>query len=301
MARDTSFYYAFLILPAPQRAAIVAVWDFCRAVDDAVDEAAPAGGGLSPSARMRATTDLENWRTEIDRCYGSGVPRTRQGRALQPFVQQFRLTRQPFDDLVDGVAMDLARDRYQTFDELSRYCMRVASAVGLICVEIFGCRTPSAREYAINLGIALQLTNILRDVAVDRSRNRIYLPQEDLVRFGVTDEELGGGRVTDRVHALLAFQASRAHHYFARAAAALSSAETKSLAAAEIMGAIYRELLSRIERQNYDVFSRTIRLPRPLRAWIALRTWIRIRYVPPKNNTKITKVTQQEHQDDFSG
>lgn len=298
MARDTSFYYAFLILPPAQRQAIVAVWDFCRAVDDAVDEAAPGGGVLSSTSRIRATADLESWRREIARCFGSEAPRTPQGRALQPFVHQFGLTRQPFDDLVDGVATDLARERYRTFVELSEYCMRVASGVGLICIEVFGCRTPSAREYAINLGLALQLTNIVRDVGVDLQRNRIYLPQEDLLRFGVTADDLAAGRVSDRVQALLAFQTARARDYFARAARALSPTETKPLAAAEIMGAIYRELLSRIERHRYDVFSEIIRVPRPLRAWIAFKTWARVHYLPARGEAKTTTVTKEDQQDD---
>ena len=297
MARDTSFYYAFLILPAAQREAIIAVWDFCRAVDDAVDEPVGERDGRSHDDRVATTADLDRWRGEIDRCFANATPVTVQGRALQPFVRQFRLTRQPFDDLVDGVAMDLRHARYATFDELSRYCMRVASAVGLICVEIFGCRTASARNYAINLGLALQLTNILRDVGVDLARHRIYLPQEDLVRFGVSDEELAKGRVTESVHALFAFQASRAHHYFERAAGALASADMKSLTAAEIMGAIYRQLLTRIEQQNYDVFSQTIRVPRPRRAWIALHTWVRIQLMSKRDNTKIN----EDHEEKASG
>ncbi len=262
MARDTSFYYAFLILPAPQRAAIVAVWDFCRAVDDAVDEAAPAGGGLSPSARMRATTDLENWRTEIDRCYGSGVPRTRQGRALQPFVQQFRLTRQPFDDLVDGVAMDLARDRYQTFDELSRYCMRVASAVGLICVEIFGCRTPSAREYAINLGIALQLTNILRDLREDAGRGRVYLPAEDLRQYGYSEADLLAGRADERFDHLMRFQIERARRYYAESEAGVPwLVGDASRLTVRVMGRLYAGILTAIEELDGDVFRTRAHVP----------------------------------------
>lgn len=274
MARDTSFYYAFLMLPPARRNAIVAVWDFCRAVDDAVDEAV-ASGGLTDEARATAAVELASWRTEVDRCFTGGGPLTPQGRALAPLVPAFGLAREPFDDLIDGVEMDLRRDRYETFDELVEYCHRVASAVGLVCVQIFGCREPAARDYAMSLGVALQLTNIVRDVGADLSRGRVYLPQEDLRRFGVTDRALAAGRVTPPIRALLAFQCARAREYFARAARSLPHAEARRLVAAEIMGAIYAEILRRIERNDYDVFTHIVRVPRPARAWIALTTWAR--------------------------
>jgi phytoene synthase len=276
MARDTSFYYAFLMLPAAKRNAIVAVWDFCRAVDDAVDEAVPLGEWpLTSEARAKAERELALWRAELDRCFdaSSGLPTTLQGRALAPVVAAFNLPREPFHDLVDGVAMDLGHERYETFDELLGYCRRVASAVGLICIEIFGVRDKSAREYAINLGIALQLTNIIRDVGVDLARGRVYLPQEDLARFGCTDADLRRGVVTPDMRALLAFQCVRARQYFTRAAQALRHTNARRVVAAEIMGAVYLEILRRVERSNYDVFSRVIRVPRPTRAVIALATW----------------------------
>jgi phytoene synthase len=280
MARDTSFYYAFLMLPPAKRNAIVAVWDFCRAVDDAVDEAVPAGAWpLSAEARAQAEQELVGWREEVARCFdrsaGAPVPATRQGRALRPLIGTFGLPRAPFEDLIDGVAMDLARDRYETIDDLLEYCRRVASAVGLVCIEIFGCRDPGAREYAINLGIALQLTNIVRDVGVDLRRGRVYLPQEDLRRFNCSDDALARGVVTPPVRALLAFEIARAREYFLRAARALPRADARRLVAAEIMGAIYQEILRRIERKNYDVFSEVIRVPRPARAMVALTTWAR--------------------------
>lgn len=279
MARDTSFYYAFLMLPAAKRNAIVAVWDFCRAVDDAVDEAAPAAGWpLDGAARARAAAELRGWREELARCFGdagAGLPQTRQGRALQPFVAAFALPRECFEDLIDGVAMDLEHDRYETIDDLLQYCRRVASAVGLICIEIFGCRDRGARDYAINLGLALQLTNIVRDVGSDFARGRVYLPQEDLRRFSCPEPQLGAGTVTPAVRALLGFEVARARDYFRRAADALPRGDARRLVAAEIMAAIYQEMLRRIERTGYDVFSQTIRVPRPARALIAVNTWAR--------------------------
>ncbi|MFN2445405.1 MAG: presqualene diphosphate synthase HpnD [Vicinamibacterales bacterium] len=274
--RNTSFSYAFLILPASQRHAIVALWDFCRAVDDTVDEAMPGGSGpLTPDVRARAAAELQDWRAEIARCFEGGTPATPQGRRLAPFVAQFALPRAPFEDLVDGVEMDLDRHRYETFAELSEYCRRVASAVGLICIEIFGCRTRAAREYAVNLGLALQLTNIVRDVGSDLARGRVYLPQEEMSRYGVSDRDLAAGRVTPAVSGLLAFQCARAREYFSRAWRGLPRDETSRLTAAEIMGAIYFAILQEIERRGYDVFSSRVRVSRARRAWIALRTWAR--------------------------
>jgi phytoene synthase len=264
--RATSFYYSFLALPAEKRDAVVAVWDFCRAVDDAVDEAREGEGARA----------LAGWREELGRLYESGAPVTPQGRGLLPFLKKFRLPRSAFDDLIDGVAMDLQQPRYETFEALRQYCLRVASAVGLICVEIFGYRDIRARDYAIELGIALQLTNIVRDVASDLERGRVYIPLEDLRRAGCTEEDLRAGVVTAGIRSLLMFQCERARQYYRKAEKTLPKSEARSLIAAQIMGAIYQELLTSIERANYDVFSRRIRVPRPRQAFIALSAWFRM-------------------------
>lgn len=264
------------MLPASRRNAIVAVWDFCRAVDDAVDEAGPGEGPLTPEARAGAAAELREWRAEIARCFDGASPVTPQGRALAPFIRTLQLPRGPFEDLIDGVEMDLERDCYATFDELTEYCRRVASAVGLICIEIFGCRTAAARAYAVDLGLALQLTNIVRDIGNDLRRGRVYLPQEDMARFGVTPADLAAGRVTGPVRELLAFECRRARTYFERAANERPREDARRLIAAEIMGAIYFEILRRIEARHFDVFTARIRVPRLHRAWIALKTWTRM-------------------------
>jgi phytoene synthase len=277
MSRDTNFYYSFLVLPPRKRNAIIAVWDFCRAVDDAVDEVVPEAEwacGLSDEARATATERLAGWRTELAATY-DGRPRTRQGIALAPYAAEFKLPRVQFEALVDGVEMDLRQVRYETFADLVEYCRRVASAVGLICLEIFGYRNPSARAYAESLGLALQLTNIIRDVSADIARGRIYLPMEDLRRFGVSEADLRAGRLTAPVVALLRFECERAHSYYRRAAEQLPREDGRSLVAAEIMAGIYLEILRRIERQGYDVFSARVRVPRPQRAVIALRLWLK--------------------------
>ena len=266
MARDTSFSYSFLVLPDEQRRAIGIVWDFCRAVDDAVDEAADPA---------RAEAEIASWRAEVGRVFGAEAPVTPQAERLKPYVALFALSRQPFDDLVDGVEMDLRRSRYDTFDELVGYCRRVASAVGLICIEIFGCRDSRSRDYAFNLGLALQVTNIIRDVKVDLEHGRVYLPQEDLARFGVTEQALAAGVVTEPIRRLLAHECQRARQFFAAAAQAMPHADAHKLVAAEIMGGIYFEILHRIERRGYDVFTEVIRVPKIVRARIALAIWAR--------------------------
>jgi phytoene synthase len=266
MTRKTSFYYSFLVLPKAKREVIVAVWDFCRAVDDAVD---------LESDPVKARAALDEWRREVARVF-DGTPLTRQGIALKSLAAPFSLPREQFDALIDGVAMDIAPQRFQTFADLEPYCLRVASSVGLICAEIFGYRDPAVREYARELGVALQLTNILRDVGVDYAQQRLYIPLDDMARFGVTEDDIarecsaaGGGVQSPAVRALLQFQAERAHAYFAKASRELPEAERRAVLAAEIMRAIYEETLRRIEAESFDVFSRVIRLRRVTQARLA--------------------------------
>ena len=269
MARNTSFYYSFLVLPADQRRAIVAVWDFCRAVDDAVDEA-PAG----PSGATAARDAICFWRSELARCFNAGTPATPQGRRLQPAIRAFDLPREAFEDVIDGVAMDLDTRTYETFDDLMEYCRRVASAVGIICIQIFRCTGERARDYALNLGIALQLTNILRDVRGDLEQGRIYLPQEDLRRFGCTRGDLEAGVLTPPIQQLIAFECRRARDFYRRAIDARPEEDRRRLVAAEIMRAVYFETLTRIELVGYDVFSMRARPPRITQAIIALKQWL---------------------------
>jgi phytoene synthase len=265
MPRATSFYYAFLVLPAEERRAIIAVWDFCRAVDDAVDE---VGDGL-PSGKEA----VEFWRCELSACFAGGTPSTAQGRGIQPFIARFGLPRQAFEDVIDGVEMDLELNRYQTFDELRQYCRRVASAVGMICIKIFGCTNPRAAEYADNLGIALQLTNILRDVRPDLEKGRVYLPLEDLEAFGCSIDDLRRETMTEPMKKLIAFECERARSFYGRAVDVRPPEDRKRLLAAEIMRAVYFETLRRIERRGYNVFAAT-RVPRPKQAMIAIGQWL---------------------------
>jgi phytoene synthase len=275
MTRKTSFYYSFLVLPSPERRAITAVFDVCRAIDDAVDlETDPA----------RAQAALAFWRDEVARIFGDAQPVTPQGQALKPFVKPFHLPREQFHALIDGVGMDATPRRFQTFEELEPYCHRVASSVGLMCAEIFRYSDPAVLTYARDLGVALQLTNILRDVGVDYRRGRMYLPLADLAACGCTEadvrkevDEAGQGIRNPRVHAALRQLSQRARHYFTRAVDALPRQDARKFVAAEIMHAIYFELLTRIERADFDVFSQLVRVPRPAQARLALRTWWTLR------------------------
>ncbi|HVB37553.1 MAG TPA: presqualene diphosphate synthase HpnD [Vicinamibacterales bacterium] len=269
MSRNTSFYYSFLVLPPRKREAIIAIWDFCRVVDDAVDEAPPVG---TPGRREQIAESLAGWRRELARCYDGQPPATPIGQQLQPFVREFNLPRQAFEDVIDGVEMDIDPRRYATFEDLYEYCRRVASAVGLICIEVFGYRDVATRQYALDLGIALQLTNIIRDVTTDLSNGRVYLPLEDLTRFACTEDDLRAG-ATDKVRGLLQFECERARSYYQRARRERPRADRRGLVAAQIMGAIYVRILRRVERAGYDVFTRRIRVPRPQQAMIAIATW----------------------------
>jgi phytoene synthase len=261
------------VLPAPKRRAIYAVYAFCRVVDDCVDEA--GGGGENA---------LRQWEGELARAYADR-PTTELGRELAEAVAHYRIPRRCFDDIVAGCRMDLEPARYPTFADLRVYCERVASAVGLASIEIFGYRDQATRVYAVELGIALQLTNILRDVAGDAERGRLYLPLEDLARFQVSESDLlaaarEGRPRTHRERQLLAFEAERARAHYAQASGALPGADRRAMAAAEIMRAVYRATLEEWAERGYRWRPR-VRLSRLRRAWIAARTFLAARRAAP--------------------
>jgi len=264
-AAHSNFYYSFLFLPPEKRDAVLEVYSFCHQVDDIVDHPRP---GSDPRA------ELNHWRHDIGALYDGGEPSARALR-LAPHVERFSLPRQAFLDILDGVEMDLDRNRYTTWDELHRYCRRVASAVGLLCIEIFGHRNPRSRDYALELGVALQLTNILRDIEPDARRGRIYLPTEDLERFGVSEEEILAGRSSDRLRELMAFQCQRARSHFFRADSLLPPEDRMALYAAEIMSRIYSRILERIEERDFDVWTQRVTISRFRKALIALGIWFK--------------------------
>ena len=264
----SSFYYSFLLLPRPKRDAIYAVYALCRAVDDIADDP----GDVEAKAER-----LKGWREELDRCY-AGRPTHPITRALRDCLNRYPIPKGYFEELIAGVEMDLTITRYRTFADLTRYCYRVASVVGLICIEIFGYRREATKEYAINLGLALQLTNILRDLKTDGRRGRIYLPQEDLERFGYREDDLLHCRYTPGFFPLMRFEADRARDYFRRAAESLPSEDRKSMVTAEIMGRIYRETLEMIARKEFRVFEDRIALSRARKIRLALMTWARTKF-----------------------
>jgi len=264
-ARATNFYYAFVFLPAEKRQAIEAVYAFARRGDDVADS------GLSPGD---AAAGLDRYRQDLDACYDGDVPSTREIGALGQAIRRFKIPRQPFEDLILGLEMDLTQTRYQTFEELALYCYRVASTIGLICIEIFGYQNPRTRDYAVNLGTALQLVNIVRDIQNDAERGRIYIPQEDLDRFQVRAGELLAGAYTDPFIELMQFECDRARGYFDRARQMLPAEDRRSMVAAEIMAAIYWRVLGRIQKRAYNVFGERVRIVRPLKLWTALSVYL---------------------------
>jgi phytoene synthase len=267
----SNFYYAFLFLPRPQREALYAVYAFCRIVDDLVDL------GADPELQRR---QLAHWRREVARSF-EGTPEEPVTARLAEAVRAFPIPRAALEEIINGVEMDLDRSRYETFGDLYPYCYRVAGAVGLCCIEIFGYADPRARDYAVNLGVALQLTNILRDLGPDAERGRIYLPQEDLRRFGVSEEDLAVRRYSPGFAGLMEFQARRARSFYRRAWEALPRADAPRLFAAETMGRIYFALLQAIEGRGYRVFDRPVAVPARRKLAIAVRCWAAARLGAP--------------------
>jgi len=268
-ASRSNFTYAFLVLPKAKREALYAIYAFCRISDDVVDEPPPdEAPGAAPADRLKA------WRAELDACF-RGEPSHPVTRRLAELLARLPIPRVYFEELLNGVEMDLAQSRYATFQDLERYCYRVAGVVGLMCIEVFGYTAPETRRYAEHLGTAFQLTNILRDVGRDAARGRIYLPQEDLARFGCGEADILNRRLTPAFRELMRFEAARARQFYDAARAALPAADRKSMLCAEIMRAIYIRLLRQIERRAFDVYSRPIRLSDARRLTLALGCWAR--------------------------
>lgn len=278
-ASGSNFAYAFRFLPKPQRKALYAIYAFCRVTDDLVDEGASLAQDAGPEGAGPALERLKAWRAELDACFRGEASHPVTQR-LAETIQAFRVPHAYFQELLTGVEMDLVQSRYATFAELQKYCYHVAGVVGLMCIEIFGYSQPECRTYAERLGTAFQLTNILRDLGGDAARGRIYLPQEDLQRYGYSESDLLERKVTPAFRALMRFEVARAREFYAAARAALPAQDRRAMLPAEIMTAIYRRILERIETTDYDVFSRRIRLSDPYRLLLALGCWARRRLLP---------------------
>ena len=258
----SSFYYSFLFLPPQQRQAITALYAFCREVDDAVDEC---------SDPALAQSKLTWWREEIGNLF-KGSPTHPVTLSLQTALQHYNLPQEQFLEIIDGMEMDLTQFTYASFKDLSLYCYRVASVVGLMAAEIFGYEDRQTLKYAHNLGMAFQLTNILRDVAEDSQRGRIYIPLDELERFGVHTDDILNFRMNDNVRQLMAFQAQRAHEYYEKAFGQLPAADRYNQRTGIIMAAIYQETLKEIEEDGLNVLTHRISLTPIRKLWIAWKS-----------------------------
>jgi phytoene synthase len=264
-ASGSSFYYSFLFLPPEKRRAITALYAFCREVDDIVDEVRDVG---------IARTKLAWWRTEVANLF-AGHPQHPVTQALQPFVEKFGLDSARMNEIIDGMEMDLVYHRYPDFNSLKLYCHRAAGVVGQLSASIFGYANPATLEYAEALGMAFQLTNIVRDVGEDARRDRVYLPQDELARFGLTAEDIIARRGAEPFRKLMEFQAERAQSYYDLAYSKLAPADRASQRAGLIMAAIYRALLEEIRRDRFEVLEQRIALTPLRKLWIAWKTWVK--------------------------
>ena len=268
-----NFYYAFVTLPQEKRRAIYAAYAFCRHCDDSVDEAA------SPEDKLSALAGL---RSSLTQAYDGRAP-TPTFLALADTAQRYSIPQEYFHEIIQGVESDLVKTRYQDFDELRQYCYRVASVVGLVCLQIFQYRDDAARKHAVDLGLAMQLTNIMRDVREDWSMGRVYLPQDEMARFGYTEEQLEAGVRNDAFVQLLRFQGERAREYFRSGFRLLPYLSRRSRACPAVLGAIYSRLLDRIEASGYDVLGeQRIALSTGEKARITARAWLASTLAPPR-------------------
>ena len=259
-----NFYYAFLTLPVAKRRAIYAAYAFCRHCDDTVDEE------TSTDAKLKALSDLQ---ANLDSTY-SGSASSPVYVALADVARNYDIPQDYFQEIILGVESDLVKDRFQNFDELKEYCYRVASVVGLICLQIFGYEDDRAKEYAVDLGLAMQLTNIIRDVREDLDMGRVYLPQDEMARFGYSEDDLRNGVRNEAFLELMRFQSQRAREYFDRGFKLLPYLSRRSRACPAVLGALYSKVLDRIEASDYDVLESRVSLSKAEKIGITAKTWL---------------------------
>ncbi len=266
----SSFYYAFNLLPAEKRDAMNTVYAFCRKTDDIIDE------GTEPTEIKYEK--LRKWRIEFEKAFSGHSEYTLLNK-LGNTISKFDIPLDPFFELIKGMEMDLQNDRYKSFDDLQLYCYRVASTVGLMCIEIFGYKNPSTKDFAVNLGIALQLTNILRDISKDADRGRIYLPQDDLKKFSYSELEILNKVYNDNFKDMMIFEVGRAKRYFEHATSNLDLDDKKTMYAARAMQHIYYKMLEKIIAAEYDVYHKNIKVSTFEKAGIALGVWAKYNLV----------------------
>jgi phytoene synthase len=266
----SSFYYAFNLLPAEQRDAMNTVYAFCRETDDIVDE-----GTVEDELKF---DKLRKWRIELEKSL-NGHSEYPLINKLSKTIQNFNIPLEPFFDLLIGMEMDLQQKRYVTFNDLQTYCYRVASTVGLMCIEIFGYRHPSAKDFAVNLGIALQLTNILRDIKKDAEKGRIYLPKEDLEKFNYHESDIFNNTYNENFQKMMKYQVERAREYFNTATTSLNKEDKRAMFAARAMQHIYYRMLNKIVDADYDVYNKKIKISTAKKVGISLGVWAKYRLV----------------------
>jgi phytoene synthase len=263
----TNFYYAFLTLPTDKRRAIYATYAFCRLCDDIVDE---------PGMRANASSELAAVRTKLSESFNGGADGD-IWTALADSQQRFSIGKEHYAAVIEGCEMDLTKSRYETFDERVEYCKRVASAVGLVCIEVCGYDDQAAVKYAVDLGIAMQLTNVIRDVAEDAENGRIYLPQEELRRFGYSEVQLMAGLVNNDFRELIRFQVERARKYFASGKNLFPLLDRRSRACPQAMAEVYTSILDRVEAARYDVLTQRVSLSKWSKLTLVVKLWLRSR------------------------
>ena len=263
----SNFYYAFRTLPAQKRRAIYSAYAYCRLCDDIADGDLPIDAKRKELARVRQHLTAAMLPDRLP------AP-SPEFRALGDAARTFDIPLSYFEEVMDGVESDLTKTRFADFPELRTYCYKVASVVGLICIEIFGYRDPKAREYAVDMGIALQLTNILRDLKEDAERDRIYIPQEDLERFGYSEDDLMRGVVDERFTSLMKYQTDRARSYYRSSRPLFDLIEPESRACLRLLHTAYGAILDRIEAYGYDVFSQRVGLSVREKLTMTARLWL---------------------------
>lgn len=263
----SSFLYSFLLLPKEKNEAIKTVYAFCRQTDDIVD---------NENVNIeKKYSNITEWRIELEKALVRGDSKFPLLNNLNKVIKKFNIPAEPFFDLINGVEMDLKKNRYNTFSELMEYCFNVASTVGLMSIEIFGYNNPKTKDFAINLGIALQLTNILRDIKTDAQNGRIYIPLEDLRRFNYNEKSLMENKYNDEFIRLMKYECERARYFYNEADSQLSEEDKGLMFAARIMEHIYLRVLNKIERNNYNVFDEKIRVSKIKKLLIAAGVFIK--------------------------
>jgi phytoene synthase len=274
----TNFLYSFSLLPKEKNDAINTVYAFCRKTDDIVDD--------ETTSIVDRFTKINDWRKELEKAL-KGNSNNALFNQLNVIINKFNIPIEPFFELIRGMEMDLEKNRYETFEELNKYCYRAAATVGLMCIEIFGYRNSSAKDFAVNLGIALQLTNILRDIKKDALNNRIYIPRGDLEKFGYSEKELLENKYNDSFIELMKYESERARKFYKKADSYLSKEDKGLMFPARIMQHIYFNVLKNIEKSNYNVFEKYAKVSKFRKIFITLGVYLKYRLLYSFNDTRM--------------